>query len=59
MKINKVLPFPRYCLEDELGREIDGDFLKSELVKVDLNLYRSNIIGKRKKKKKTEYLHRF
>ena len=59
LKINKVLPFPRYCLEDELGREIDGDFLEFELVKVDLDLYRFNIIGKQKKKKKTEYLHRF
>lgn len=57
--INKILPIPRYELKDELGRDIDGNFLGGELVKINIDRYRSNVIKKRKKKGKIEYLHRF
>ena len=44
---------------DELNTPIEGFFLDFELVKVKLDKYRANIIQKRVRNKREEYLLKF
>ena len=61
-KINEIvrnLPIPRYRLVDELNTPIEGFFLDFEMIKVKLDKYRANIIQKRVRNKRKEYLLKF
>ena len=57
--VNNQLPIPRYRVKDELNNDIKGFFLENEIIKINIPKYRAIIIDKRKRKGKTEFLHRF
>ena len=59
IKVNKKMPIPRYILSDENGRDIDGFFLEFELIRVNIEKYRAQVIGERVKNKKREFLLKF
>ena len=54
-KIDTTLPFPRYSLKDELNREIEGNFLEYELVKINIPYYRANVLKTRIRNKKKSF----
>ena len=56
-EIKQNLPVPRYILEDSMGNVITGSFFQDELIKFEPNdLFEIEVIRKRKRGRKTEYL---
>lgn len=55
ISVNKELPIERYTLQDDSKDVIDGQFMASEIVKVDLADYKVNVLKTRKRNNKTEY----
>ena len=47
---------PRYVIEDEKGREIDGFFYAHELTRVQLSRYRSSVIGEKRDRAGVKWL---
>ena len=57
IKIMLNLPVPRYVLEDSAGEVIKGKFFEDELIRFDpSDLFEIEVLRKRKRGKKTEYL---
>ncbi|HIC31736.1 MAG TPA: hypothetical protein EYO76_07440 [Flavobacteriaceae bacterium] len=46
---------PLYILEDDKGVELTGHFYENQLTRVDIDTYRVNIIGQRRRRGKQEY----
>ena len=57
--VDTKLKIPRYLLKDENGIAIKGHFLAHEMIIVDLDRYRAEIIKTRSIAGEKQYLHRF
>ena len=58
-KVNTKLKFPRYQIKDQNLNLIDGDCLGYELIKIDLDSYRANILKTRIRRGVKQFLHSF
>ena len=57
--VKHTYPYPIYTLKDELYRPINGNFLETELTKVNLERYRASVIDERRTKRGLEQKLRF
>ena len=57
--VKHTYPYPIYTLKDELNRPINGNFLETELTKVNLERYRASVIDERRTKRGLEQKLRF